>query len=206
MQIDEFNYEEVIPFTFEESEDIQEVFEPIIEKMLAEAQPTQEPLFIHTLGIPGSGKTTCVKNHKAEYPGCLVIGFNLVMEAAPQYQRDTEELGLVEAFAKWEIPARIAGYELLFRAINKGYSIFFDHGGSPELHLELMKAVKRAGYHTKMYYTKCDIEVALARVAEREKVLNRHVPPELIIKRAPMIEERAQQFRSIVDEFIDENT
>lgn len=44
----------------------------------------------------------------------------------------------MEAFKKWELPARIAGYELLRRAIKQKKNIYFDHGGTPICHRELL--------------------------------------------------------------------
>ena len=68
------------------------------------------------------------------------------MESLPQYQQDVQAIGNIKAFEKWQIPARIAGYELLRRAIEAKKNIFFDHGGTPMCHRELLANVKRLGY------------------------------------------------------------
>lgn len=203
MTLKKMNWNEVIPFSYKENKEIKSAFEPIISQTLKNAKKSNKPCFIHMLGIPGSGKSTFWKKNKDLFSDYIFISFDEVMNRLPTYHKDSSLLGLKEAFARWEIPSRIAGYELLTRAMQQKKNIFLDHGGTPELHLALMKEAKKAGYKTKMYYLKCDVDTALERVSAREQEVQRHTPRELIIKRAPLVKKRAEQFKQIVDEFIE---
>lgn len=199
------NWREVMPNLYAEcGDEVKSAFEPIITKVLNDAPAANsQRTFVHMLGIPGAGKSTFWQKNKKAFADFIFVGFDTLMAMLPEYQKDVENLGLKEAFARWELPARIAGYELLIRAMEQKKNIFFDHGGSPELHLEIMRAAKVDGYHTKMYYIKCDVETALQRTTAREKEIQRHTPEKLIIERYPLVEKRATQFKEIVDEFIE---
>lgn len=177
--------------------------EIVIEKFLAAAPSVDHPFLIHMLGIPGAGKSTYYARHKEELPPHVFVGFDYVMEALPSYQKDLKEIGSVEAFKKWELPARVMGYELLQRAIAAKKNIFMDHGGSPQAHAELLSNIKTLGYKTKMIYVTCDVNVALKRVVEREKITHRHTPPQMIIDRAELIARLVPQYKGIVDEFVE---
>lgn len=179
-----------------------EMTEEVIDKFLSAAPSVDHPFLIHMLGIPGAGKSTYYAAHKEELPPHVFVGFDTVMEALPSYQEDLKKSGSVEAFKKWELPARVIGYELLERAIAAKKNIFFDHGGSPQAHAELLSNIKTLGYKTRMIYVTCDVNVALERAVEREKITHRHTPPQMIIDRAKLVSRLAPQYEEIVDEFI----
>jgi len=200
------NWKEVIPFSYAESKEIKTAFEPIISHILEEVTTSDHPCLIHMLGIPGAGKTTFWKKNQNHFSNYVLISFDDVMEKLPAYHKDVSTLGLKEAFARWEIPSRIAGYELLMRALKQKKNIFLDHSGAPELHLDLIKEAAKIGYHTKAYFLKCDVDTALERVAAREQQIQRHTPRELIINRYPLVRKRAEQFKQIVDEFVEIQT
>ena len=82
-------------------------------------------------------------------------------------------------------------------------NIFLDHGGTPQAHAELLSSIKKLGYKTKMIYVRCDVNVALKRAVEREKITHRHTPPQMIIDRAELIARLVPQYKGIVDEFIE---
>lgn len=180
-----------------------EMTENVIAKFLAAAPTVDHPFLIHMFGIPGAGKSTYYFKHKEEFPPHVFIGFDFVMEALPSYQKDLQEYGSVEAFKRWELPARVTGYELLQRAIAARKNIFLDHGGSPQAHAELLRNIKSFGYSTKMIYVKCDVDVAQKRVAEREKITHRHTPPQMIVDRSKLIAELAPVYKEIVDDFVE---
>lgn len=198
----ELNWNEVIPYQYKDSPEVKAAFESIIDQLLKNAKKHKNPCLVHMLGIPGAGKTTFWKKNQNLFSDYLLVSFDQIMDMLPAYAADKAALGLKEAFARWEIPARIAGYELLKRAMDQKINIFLDHGGTPELHLALMKEVKKIGYHTKAYYLKCDVNTAIKRAAAREQEIQRHTPKELILKRFPLVERRAEQFKEIADEFI----
>ena len=192
---------EIIPETYDSQKSVSEVFEPIIQKLLNSFPSVKNPKLIHMLGIPGAGKTTFYKNNQIKFKNFLRIDFDTLMELLPQYQYDLQVLGSKKAFEKWQIPARIAGYELLNRAIQTKKNIFFDHGGTPTCHQELLKNVKQMGYQTAMYYIDCPVDIALNRAIEREKITKRHTPPQMIKDRSILIQKNLPIYQELVDEF-----
>ena len=196
------NIAEIIPYTY----DCLKVdgFEEIIEGFLADKPSVEHPCLVHMLGIPASGKSTFYQNNKDnKYKDFVFVSFDFVMEAHPQYHKDVNTLGSIEAFAKWELPARIAGYELLRRAVELKKNIFFDHSGAPKCHQELLQNVKNLGYKTEMYYIYCSPEVAIERAKARELITKRHTPQKLIIERVEMVEKNKEIYKKIVDVFVE---
>lgn len=192
---------EVIPYTFDEKLSDAGMFEPIIQKLLNTIDSVQNPQIIHMLGIPASGKTTFYQKNIAKFKNYLKIDFDTLMEFLPEYQKDIESIGSIKAFEKWQIPARIAGYELLRRAIEAKKNIFFDHGGTPICHRELLSNIKKMGYKTTMYYIDCPLGVALKRAANREKITKRHTPAQMIKDRNILIKKNLPVYQNLVDEF-----
>ena len=192
---------EVVPHLYDELAE-KEAFEQLFKEMLSSKESVNRPVFVHMLGIPGCGKSTFIKQNAKNFANYLVIGFDSIMESLPAYHEDVLKLGSVEAFKKWEIPARIAGYELLVRAINKKLNILFDHGGSPACHLELMENVKKCcGYKTVMYELSCKVDEAIKRVKIREMRTKRHTPENMIRQRYELLKNRGFEYMRIVDEF-----
>lgn len=190
---------EVVPYTYDDDKyTFKQYFDPIIEQVLNEAPSSDNPKLVHMLGIPGAGKSTFYQKNKEQFKDYVLIGFDLVMEKVPQYHQDRDELGKMEAFKKWELPARIAGYELLRRAIEQKKNIFFDHGGTPICHRELLKNIKKMGYETTMYYIDCEPQTAIERVANRE----RPFPAERMPERIELVEKQKSVMPQIVDRFV----
>lgn len=192
---------EVVPHLYDELTD-KAPFEQLFNEMLSSKESAENPTIVHMLGIPGCGKSTFIKQNKDKhFANYLIIGFDNIMESLPAYHEDIIKLGSVEAFKKWEIPARIAGYELLARAIEKKLNILFDHGGSPACHLELMSNIKSYGYKTVMYELSCKLDEAIRRVKIREMRTKRHTPENMIRQRYELLKNRGFDYMLIVDEF-----
>lgn len=195
------NIKEVVPYTYDMRRSDLKIFEPIIEHLLASVKSSSKPKLVHMLGIPGSGKTTFYQNNRSRFKNFLRIDFDTIMEFLPQYQYDVQNIGSIKAFEKWQIPARIAGYELLKRAVEAKKNIFFDHGGTPLCHRELLQNIKKRGYTTTMYYIDCPVDIALSRAVEREKTTKRHTPPQMIKDRSVLIKTNLPIYQNLVDEF-----
>ena len=191
---------EVIPYTYNKQKNSS--FENIINKALCKAPTSNLPTFIHMLGIPASGKSTFYSANKNKYKDFVFISFDALMEEHVKYKEDLKNIGSVEAFKKWEISARIAGYELLRRAVEQKKNIFFDHSGAPKCHQELLVNVKKLGYKTQMYYIYCPKELALKRATEREFQTLRHTPINLIEERFESIKNSSDIYKKIVDKFV----
>lgn len=189
--------QELIPHQYNKIKSPQ--YDAVISKYLQTAPSVEHPVLIHMAGIPGSGKTTYYRTH--DWPQHVFIAFDNIMEDLKEYQNDLKAFGAEIAFNKWEIPARIIGYELLRLAVEQHKNIFFDNGGSSQGHLELIKNIKKFGYTTAMYYIDCPLQVAIERSIIREKEINRHIPIETIEDRFYKTINKIKQYQQIVDCF-----
>lgn len=173
------------------------LYDEIIGRCLQKAVPSGHPKFVQVGGIPGAGKTTFCKNH--HWNRQLFISFDAIMESLPGYQQDLDLLGYAESFRKWEMPARIIGYEVLRRAIIKRTDIFLEHSGVNHAHVQLVNSLKKLGYDTEMYFIVCDLETACRRAVRREKNTKRHTPPQMIAERASLVGKYLRTYTEIVD-------
>lgn len=106
---------ELIPYDYETIRTPE--YETLLAGLLAGAVSQTAPHFVQIGGIPGAGKTTFCKN--SHWDERLFISFDKIMESLPAYRQDIYRLGAVRAFNRWEMPARIIGYEALRRAVEK---------------------------------------------------------------------------------------
>lgn len=163
---------------------------------------SRQPKMIHMCGIPGSGKTTYTNQFIADNPGYSLVQFDTVMESLSGYQQDHVEHGVVEAFKRWELPARVIGYHLLQALVETEHDIFFDHSATNKKHIALIKAVRERGYIVEMHYIDCSPQEASRRVIEREKRIKRHTPTALIHERHELLKELLPSYEGLVDRFV----
>ncbi|MBE6444592.1 MAG: hypothetical protein E7019_00835 [Alphaproteobacteria bacterium] len=192
------NIHELIPYEYSTIKS--PLYEDIINHFLSQADNTSTPVLIHPLGAPGSGKTTFYTSNS--WSSHVLVAFDNIMEAIPQYQSDCQNLGNVKAFEKWQIPARIIGYELLRRAIEQKKNIFFDHGGSNQGHIQLIKSIKKYRYTSEMHFIDCPLEICLQRCTQREKQIHRHTPKDMVISRHNQTKLLIDQYKKICDKFV----
>ena len=170
-------------------------YEALIAQYLGQFKSKKNPVFIQVGGIPGAGKTTFCQ----QLSGHLFLSFDQIMESIPAYQQDLYLLGNVKAFEKWEIPARVIGYEILCRAINKRFDIVLEHSGVNQAHLSLFKSLQKLGYTTNMYFISCPLSLALSRASEREQRTHRFTPPEMIKKRFDLVQKYVAEYKNIAN-------
>jgi len=156
--------------------------EEVINKLLKGVYPVQNPELWQISGIPGAGKSTYCVTHLM--PNFLYISFDKIMLMLKGYQEMLKSKGRKVAFEHYEMTARIIGYELLRRAINKKLNIMLEHSGTNAAHLELFKNLPKRGYKMKIDAIVCDTDLALKRACERAQNVNRYVPEKLILERA----------------------
>ena len=120
-----------------------------------------------------------------------ILYYQVDMKNDPQY-----------AFTKWEIPARILGYEILIELISKGLPILFEHSSANFQHVELFKYIKeKLGYKIEMHFVPIALKDALIRVKKRERLTKRYTPEELVVDRKLFLQQNLSYYKNIVDVF-----
>jgi len=175
------------------------LYDELIFNLLQKAPATKNSTFCHMFGIPGAGKSTFY--HSRNWPQHVLVSFDAIMESLPGYQKDLSCIGPAASFQKWEIPARIIGYELLRQAVESRKNIFFDHGGATPAHLDLLKNARNHDYNIQIYYIRCHLENALKHAEIREKIMHRHTPPQMIKQRYQIIASLAEEYQKAADAF-----
>lgn len=184
------------PITTTRLRELKYGLEKVVREKLAALTSAQKPFIVHMLGIPGAGKTTFANQIYNELQqllngDTLYLGFDRIMTEIPEYS----SVDKVTAFAKYEIPAREAGYVLLKSALERRANIFFDHGGAAADHPAILRYASEAlGYRTFMVYIKCDTAVAKSRVERRALAEGRHTPLSYIDERYKIIEDLLPQY------------
>ncbi|MCM1324682.1 MAG: ATP-binding protein [Acetobacter sp.] len=167
--------------------------EKLINDSLRGLTPVIHPELLQISGIPGAGKSTfCAANMKKNY---LFLSFDRIMIALTGYQQELKLNGSVAAFQKYEMPARIIGYELLRRALNKRVNIMFEHSGTNQAHLELFRNIREKGYKTSVDFIICDTVTAIKRAQIRAAETKRYVPEKLILERAAKFKEYVSAYQ-----------
>lgn len=142
------------------------------------------------LGIPGAGKSTVAQllvQALAERTGRtpIVVGFDAIMHAIPAYRREKD---IVAAFAKFEQPARQAGYCLIDELTARNADVLLDHGGAADSHPALLREAKERGYAVYAVHVGVDHAIAHERIAVRAAQEGRHTPPEYVDERSRKID------------------
>lgn len=185
----------MIPYAYEKIKNAE--YEKVISEILSSAPRAEQPYFVQIGGIPGAGKSTFCRQYKDK--SAIYISFDKIMESLQGYQKDLQTLGSVEAFKRWELPARVIGYEVLSRAIEKKINIRLEHSGVNEAHIELFKSLKKLGFKTEVDFILCQENIAYQRTLEREQRTQRHTPKSLIEERSAKVKEYLPKYKSIAD-------
>jgi len=184
----------LIPYDYEKIRSAE--YDKVIENILQKLRKLKRRTFVQVSGCPAAGKTTfCHKNFADNF-----LSFDNIMEQLPSYQADLKKYGSKEAFSRWEIVARVIGYEVLRRAVEQNLGVVLEHSGVNPAHLELLENIKKRGYNTKSYFVVCDLPLAQKRAAEREKITHRHTPNTMIEERFAQIDSYISKYKKIVDE------
>lgn len=180
--------------------------ERLIAAALKGLYPVKNPELRQISGIPGAGKSTFCAAHLPS--NFLMLSFDDIMVKLKGYQNALKASGAAYAYAQYEMPARIIGYELLHRAVMLRLNIMFEHSGVNEAHIELFKNLAQRGYKTSVDCIVCREDEAIQRAKVRAEEINRYVPEKIIVERADKIKDymaRYQKIASSVSFFDGEN-
>lgn len=172
-------------------------FEEIINSYLLKNRPVSQPFLINFSGIPGAGKTTWCKMVSEVMANVIYISFDEIMKNQKLPYKTEARKDANKAFERWELPIKIAGYELLRRAVKRRYNILFEHSSSIPQHVELFKWIISEGYDVHFRYIDVDIDEAKERVIKRNEVAGRFFPIELIDERDVALRKLLPQYEEI---------
>jgi len=173
----------------------------MLDEILPEYPSVESPAMIHLCGIPGSGKSTYAQKLQQKKPEYYILSFDHIMLQLPGYKEDCTTVGLKEAFANWELPARGLGYYFLKRLLHEKRSIIFDHSAANESHVALLQQVSNGFYRVELHYISCKIETAYSRVKERESRTQQHTPEHYLTERAASIDRLLPKYRRVVHRY-----
>ena len=169
--------------------------ERIIGDSLKGLIPVSRPQLKQISGIPGAGKSTyCITHMPTNY---LFLSFDKIMTSMSGYQKTLKAKGAEAAYEQYEMPARIIGYELLRRALNKKVNIMFEHSGTNNAHIEMFKNLPAIGYQTEADFIVCDTALAISRIQKRHREISRYVPESLVRERAGKFKDYMKIYKQI---------
>ncbi|MFZ2619323.1 MAG: ATP-binding protein [Alphaproteobacteria bacterium] len=168
---------------------------------------SKQPVLVHMLGLPGSGKSTVAGQlHQQLGNSFYALDWDAVMLKLAPFHADVPTLGNAAASHKWELPARHYGYALLHTLVQRRANILWDHGACNPHHPALLAWAKQQGYTTAMVHVDVPLDTALQRVHTRnalaEATGGRVIPATLVTERHALLAELKPQYEALVDVFV----
>jgi predicted kinase len=147
--------------------------------------PKNAVLFI---GLPGSGKSTIVKER---YSGYDVVSADTLKETHPDYDPKNSEI-----IHEWSVSE---AEKMMNTLSDEGKDICMDSGGvNNSYSLRIMNMLKSKGYHLTLVHVDTPPHVCF----ERNKSRERQVPETAIFAKAQKLEDCLIKQKTIVDEFV----
>lgn len=166
-----------------------------IAQVCANAVSVSHPYLLHTIGVPGSGKSALLAALQGAMPEAVPLSFDRMMIGLTEY-RQLAALNGEQAFYKYEVPARQAGYYALRLLLEQRAPILFEHSAAAVEHPKLLRHAKGLGYRVVMAHLQVTPESAARRVQARG---GRHTPPDYIPDRARLIAELLPAYEAVAD-------
>jgi predicted ABC-type ATPase len=149
----------------------------IYDKLLAGAQPVDNPLFVLLGGGSASGKSTLTSGSLPEIPGSIVrVDSDQIKAMLPEYAQTSGKDARAAAFVHDE--SAFMAKELAAIASSRGYNTMLDGtgNGSEGGLAGKVGIAKKRGMKVVAVYATTDLDTALKRNAERAKTDGRMVP------------------------------
>ncbi len=168
----------------------------------AQAQP--RPFLLHTIGVPGAGKSSLLQALSATLDPLPhhCVSFDKLMQAIPAY-RSHARSDAEGAFQAFELPAREAGYVLLRALLARRAHILFDHSGANPAHRDILSYARQQGYTVMVVRVGVAVTQAQRRLADRQLKDGRHTPPAYVAERQALLQTLLPAYRHSADAYLE---
>lgn len=175
-----------------------------VAKSVAAAQAQPKPVLLHTIGVPGAGKSSLLQALSAELAPLPhhCVSFDALMQDIPAYRARAAK-DAAGAFAAFERPAREAGYVLLRELMARRAHILFDHSGANPAHRDILRYAKQQGYAVMLVRLGVSVTQAQRRLTERQQRDGRHTPPAYVAERQTLLQTLLPAYRHSADVFLE---
>ena len=131
--------------------------------------PEGNKILFNISGLPASGKTYYARQMAAAHADFFHLAFDDIMESLSFY-KDEARRNREEAFRRWEIPARVIGYDWLEECLKRGLALVFEHGNTVPRHVAMYRMSRHTyGYTVHIHYIESGPETVKPRLARRER-------------------------------------
>ncbi len=170
----------------------------IVDDILAQGKPVKRPLILHTLGIPGAGKSSFIQAlvHELNDISYTVVAFDRIMVAIPEYQ-EAAKRSSEQAFQEHELPARAAGYLVIKELIERRANILFDHSGANSSHPQLLSFARANGYRVLLVHITAPVDSVKERLLSRQQGEGRFTPLDYVEDRKALINDLLPTYRKV---------
>lgn len=173
-----------------------------VSQACAQARAQPRPLLLHTIGVPGAGKSSLLRALSTELAPLPhhCVSFDALMQEIPAY-RARAVSDAEAAFQAFELPAREAGYVLLRELLARRAHILFDHSGANPDHRDILRYAKQQGYAVMLVRLGVSVTQAQRRLAERQQRDGRHTPPAYVAERQALLQTLLPAYRHSADKY-----
>lgn len=140
------------------------------------------------IGLPGSGKTSFISENIND---CQIVNADDIKETHPDW-----DLSNPEEVHAWSV---IEAEKLMNEYSDSGIDICMDSGGvNNRYSLRIINMLKSKGYYVRIIHMDTPLEVCL----ERNRIRERRVPEDDIIRKSKMINDCVEKQKLIADEYV----